>query len=137
MSPIKSLFAVSTISVALFFPIKSRAANWEFVGATGSGQSGNYREFFIDTDSIKINSSNIYSYWNKIDYSKDKTKKANYEMQKWDINCDKFEVRLRAYAEYNSSGGSLKSGSFDEYQSEWVALVPDSVGEAFGEKVCS
>jgi hypothetical protein len=137
MLSLKSLIAVSFIVVAMFFPLKAHADNWEYVTSSGSEKSGNYREYFIDTDRIKILSGNKYSYWNKIDYSKDKTIKTNYEMQKWDIDCEKLEVRLRAFAEYNSSGGVLKSGSLSEYESEWEVIVPGSVGEAIGDKVCS
>ncbi len=137
MISIKSPNTVSLTIILLLFPLQSHAASWEYVGSSGSKTRGDYTEIFIDTENIKRISSNKYSYWEKIDYSKNKTEKANYELQKWDIDCDNSVARIRASVKYNSSGGVLESVSWSEYQSEWTSLVPESIGEALGEKVCS
>lgn len=136
MLPIKSLASISLIIIALFFPLKSHAAKWEFVAPGGSVKSGNYTEVFVDIESVKLISFKVYSSWVKIDHSKDKTEKANFRMQKWDIDCDKSQQRIRAVAVYNSSGSVLGSASWSEYESKWDPIIPDSLGKALQNAVC-
>jgi hypothetical protein len=72
----------------------------------------------------------------KVDYSKNKTMKANYQIGKLEIDCKSIKYRTLQLRSYPVLGEPLYSQSWNDYESEWNDAIPGSIGETMVKRVC-
>lgn len=127
---------IGGLAFILIIPISTNAANWEFYAESGSISNSEYSRYLIDTESIRSIGNSRFSIWVKVDYSKNKTMKANYQIGKLEIDCKSIKYRTLQLRSYPVLGEPLYSQSWNDYESEWNDAIPGSISETMVKRVC-
>jgi hypothetical protein len=111
---------------------------WTFVGNSTDGDqyylrgmAGNSDEGTTKRWSKRVSKSMSYTKGGK-----KYTLVNGYCLSLYDYDCSGRQSKLVSFAYYNSKGSLVYSLQFQEYQTEWYDVLPDSIGEMLLNKVC-
>jgi hypothetical protein len=113
------------------------AQDWIYVGNSTSGISYYIRNSAVTETGYK-------RVWSKqlakvLSYQKKgKTHKLTngYCLELREYDCDSKQIKLISWAYYNARGEVVHSVNLQEYETEWVDVIPDSIGELLLNQVC-
>lgn len=114
--------------------------------------SSDYKSYYIKTSTIKkAEYTNIYKAWLYVypeeghekevrdkmykDYKDIKYQDYSYEKIYYYVNCKEDEIGLKIVVSYKKNGEVIYSD--ENYYPDYSTVIPDSVGEAIFEYVCS
>ena len=116
-------------------PIKLFSQDWIFIGI-GKGKDTNMSSY-IRSEYLSKNEYGI-KIWIKTTYPKLTVKKVVYtnvtEKQLFYINCPRHQYYIISTFTYNKNGTVIDS--FNDSDTEWNDVVPESIGEMNVLKVC-
>lgn len=131
MKPISFIAAAIAVSLASAATPAS-AANWIYVDETGTGTVHYY-----DADTL-ARYGNQVRFWERIDHSRDKTRKER-EVRSWQVyDCKSRMSRILQVVTYYPNGKS-ETVRFSPAQQPLTetAITPGTLGEAMLEAVCA
>lgn len=59
-----------------------------------------------------------------------------FEVDLAEYDCSEKRNRLLSYVFYNSKGSVVSDYEFEDYETKWNTVVPESIGEMLLNKVC-
>ena len=109
------------------------AANWWYVGYTGSGK--NETAHFIDMASVSSNTTKK-KYWSFIINEVLNKSGIRKEKQLHEADCEQRTAKLLSYVEYGNNNTIMTARTLPYYSGQATPLVPDSIGESKWNLIC-
>jgi hypothetical protein len=128
----KSIGTTALLGVVCFAltPIApAYAANWVYV-TTGL----NNDVYYYDSDTIR-RSGNQVTFWQKADFSRDKTAKERETKARYRYGCAERTLTLLQFTNYYPNG-TMDTVILKPYEQEELAIPPGTVAESMLEAVC-
>jgi hypothetical protein len=120
----------------LFFSKNSFPQDWIYVGSSVNGDKYYVRNSAINNYSKKIWSKQVSKSMTYKKAGKTYTLVNGYCVDLKEYDCSGRQSKLISFAYYDSKGNVVFSMQFQDYESEWHDVYPDSVGEMLLDKVC-
>jgi hypothetical protein len=119
----------SFIFAGFLIPGIAHSADWRMYTFVGSVTDGDLTRHFIDFDSRREISPNVYEVWLKSDYQMNKNEEAREFLRKMKYDCISRRSKMMAGVKYDPNGNVLDRAEFSDYDSNWNSVVPDTIGE--------
>lgn len=58
------------------------------------------------------------------------------ELQLVIADCNDKKIKIITTTVYNAQGTVIDNYTYEEYEQEWIDIVPDSMGESMLDKIC-
>jgi hypothetical protein len=127
------------ISIILLLPMSCNAQAWKFVTKSNSGTNWYFRE-------STATNSNYKKAWTKniptkLIFTNRKGKLVTakngfcVDLQLYD--CAAMKTKTQSIAYYDAKGSVLEIVTFNDLESEWLDVLPDSIGETIFNKICN
>jgi hypothetical protein len=137
---------MKSLIIALFFLFAGHSSfcqEWVYVGADTDGDKWYVKSSYIKKEGFN-NPADEIRIWTKKELKKTTIKKNGKsltytnakELQLIVVNCTDKQIKFVTTTVYNSQGKVIDSYTLEEYEQEWVDVVPDSMGEAMLNKIC-
>lgn len=127
----------------LFFGHTSFGQDWIYVSSDKDGDKWYIKSTYVKKDGFGNAGDNI-KIWTKKELKKTTVKKGGKtltytnakELQLIIVDCTDRRIKIVTTTVYNSQGKSVDSYTYEEYEQEWMDVVPDSMGEVMLDKIC-
>jgi hypothetical protein len=124
----------------LFLGQKSVAQDWILVGSDSDGDKWYIKSSYVSKD----NYGGGIKLWVKKEVKKTTIKKKGQsftyinakELQLLVADCSERKLKFVASTLYNSQGKVVNNWTLEDFNQEWLDVVPDSIGEIMLEKIC-
>jgi len=124
----------------LFLGQKSVAQDWILVGSDSDGDKWYIKSSYVSKD----NYGGGIKLWVKKEVKKTTIKKKGQsftyinakELQLLVADCSERKIKFVASTLYNSQGKVVNNWTLEDFNQEWLDVVPDSIGEIMLEKIC-
>ena len=134
--------AIILIISILLIGQKSIAQDWIYVSTDKEGGKWYVKSTYVLKNGY--NNSGSIKIWTKKELKKTTVKKNGKtftytnvkELQLIYADCSDRRIKFITTTVYNSQGKVVHSWTNEEYEQEWIDVVPDSVGNAMLDKIC-
>lgn len=114
-----------TLIIALLISVFASFAQSKWVSVSENTRG----DKFLIKDDISSDGLSTIFVWVKTVYKKATTDKGKYSLQLYEFNTSTKEFRIRAVFFYSQYDRVIDSFQFNEYESEWNYVAPESIGE--------
>lgn len=127
----------------ILFGKVSLCQDWYYVGVDKDGDKWYVKSSYVKKEDDYGSGENI-KIWTKKELKKTtikrKGKSLTYtnakELQLILANCSDKRIKVITTTVYNSQGNVIVNYTYEDYEQEWIDIVPDSVGESVLNKIC-
>ncbi len=129
----KYLIFLSILLLSAFKINAQSTDGWVYFGVTDNGKTKHYYQY--------KNNEHWWKEKGRVSYYNDILQKMVYitgeELGKQKVDCDGRKMKPVSFIIYSKSGKVVDSYTYNDYEQEWLHVIPDSIGESFYEKACS
>jgi hypothetical protein len=130
---------LSLLVMFCFSPLFSQVINdtsWVYVGKSANGDDYYVRSKNVEKigSQVKVWTKIVYKSWQKIGNTY-YVQPIQLRLEKYD--CSRAKQKLYSFSYYSNDGKLLETDKREEWETEWVDIIPDSMGEAKYNVICS
>lgn len=130
-------------SLFLFFCQFAFCQDWILVTSDKDGDKWYVKDSYVKKEGFS-DLDNQFRIWTKREVKKKTIKKAGRsviylnvkELQLIVADCNDRKMKVVTTIIYDSQGKVIYNSTLQEYEQEWIDVVPDSIGEAMLDKIC-